>query len=112
MFDRLLTGPVVREEGVRRRGRRPKSEIAKAAAAAQAAAAQAAQASLASAASSAGTNHCWSNKSSDSNTFRYKYFQECVTMLIPYYFAKENTQSIVMLGNGSYFPAGVNVFVL
>ncbi|XP_076851329.1 chromodomain-helicase-DNA-binding protein 7-like [Brachyhypopomus gauderio] len=38
MFDRLLTGPVVREEGVRRRGRRPKSEIAKAAAAAQAAA--------------------------------------------------------------------------
>lgn len=33
-------------------------------------------------------------------------------MLIPYYFAKENTQSIVMLGNGSYFPAGVNVFVL
>ncbi|XP_026168440.1 chromodomain-helicase-DNA-binding protein 7 isoform X2 [Mastacembelus armatus] len=55
MFDRLLTGPVVREEGVRRRGRRPKSEIAKAAAAAQAtAAAQAAQASLASAASSAG----------------------------------------------------------
>uniref|UniRef100_A0A7N8XBC9 Chromodomain helicase DNA binding protein 7 n=1 Tax=Mastacembelus armatus TaxID=205130 RepID=A0A7N8XBC9_9TELE len=44
MFDRLLTGPVVREEGVRRRGRRPKSEIAKAAAAAQAtAAAQAAQ---------------------------------------------------------------------
>ncbi|XP_061695870.1 chromodomain-helicase-DNA-binding protein 7 isoform X2 [Syngnathoides biaculeatus] len=55
MFDRLLTGPVVREEGVRRRGRRPKSEIAKAAAAAQAAAAtQAAQASLASAASSTG----------------------------------------------------------
>ncbi|KAM4623653.1 chromodomain-helicase-DNA-binding protein 7, partial [Polymixia lowei] len=54
MFDRLLTGPVVREEGVRRRGRRPKSEIAKAAAAAQAAAAQAAQASLATAASSAG----------------------------------------------------------
>ncbi|KAJ0058954.1 hypothetical protein NL108_003289, partial [Boleophthalmus pectinirostris] len=53
MFDRLLTGPVVREEGVRRRGRRPKSEIAKAAAAAQVAAAQAAQASLASAASSA-----------------------------------------------------------
>lgn len=52
MFDRLLTGPVVREEGVRRRGRRPKSEIAKAAAAAQAAAAQA---SLATAASSAGT---------------------------------------------------------
>uniref|UniRef100_A0A7N6C214 DNA helicase n=1 Tax=Anabas testudineus TaxID=64144 RepID=A0A7N6C214_ANATE len=43
MFDRLLTGPVVREEGARRRGRRPKSEIAKAA-----------QASLASAASSAG----------------------------------------------------------
>ncbi|XP_051984358.1 chromodomain-helicase-DNA-binding protein 7-like isoform X1 [Xyrauchen texanus] len=39
MFDRLLTGPVVREEGVRRRGRRPKSEIAKATAAAQAAAA-------------------------------------------------------------------------
>uniref|UniRef100_A0A672SZZ8 Chromodomain helicase DNA binding protein 7 n=1 Tax=Sinocyclocheilus grahami TaxID=75366 RepID=A0A672SZZ8_SINGR len=36
MFDRLLTGPVVREEGVRRRGRRPKSEIAKATAAAQA----------------------------------------------------------------------------
>uniref|UniRef100_A0A4W5L9E6 Chromodomain helicase DNA binding protein 7 n=1 Tax=Hucho hucho TaxID=62062 RepID=A0A4W5L9E6_9TELE len=33
MFDRLLTGPLVREEGVRRRGRRPKSEIAKAAAA-------------------------------------------------------------------------------
>lgn len=58
MFDRLLTGPVVREEGVRRRGRRPKSEIAKAAAAAQAAAAQAAQASLASAASSAGKNYC------------------------------------------------------
>ncbi|KAK7945452.1 hypothetical protein WMY93_001180 [Mugilogobius chulae] len=54
MFDRLLTGPVVREEGVRRRGRRPKSEIAKAAAAAQVAAAQAAQASLASAATSAG----------------------------------------------------------
>ncbi|KAK5859331.1 hypothetical protein PBY51_020894 [Eleginops maclovinus] len=55
MFDRLLTGPVVREEGVRRRGRRPKSEIAKATAAAQAsAAAQAAQASLVSAASSAG----------------------------------------------------------
>ncbi|XP_053543116.1 chromodomain-helicase-DNA-binding protein 7 isoform X3 [Ictalurus punctatus] len=46
MFDRLLTGPVVREEGVRRRGRRPKSEIAKAAAA---------QASL-SAASSASTS--------------------------------------------------------
>uniref|UniRef100_A0A667YIK5 Chromodomain helicase DNA binding protein 7 n=1 Tax=Myripristis murdjan TaxID=586833 RepID=A0A667YIK5_9TELE len=44
MFDRLLTGPVVREEGARRRGRRPKSEIAKAAAAAQVAAAQAAQA--------------------------------------------------------------------
>lgn len=58
MFDRLLTGPVVREEGVRRRGRRPKSEMVKAAAAAQAAvAAQAAQASLATAASSAGTNH-------------------------------------------------------
>uniref|UniRef100_A0A3B4YMB6 Chromodomain helicase DNA binding protein 7 n=1 Tax=Seriola lalandi dorsalis TaxID=1841481 RepID=A0A3B4YMB6_SERLL len=37
MFDRLLTGPVVREEGVRRRGRRPKSEIAKAAAEQQAA---------------------------------------------------------------------------
>ncbi|XP_054656461.1 chromodomain-helicase-DNA-binding protein 7 isoform X2 [Dunckerocampus dactyliophorus] len=54
MFDRLLTGPVVREEGVRRRGRRPKSEIAKAAAAAQVAVAQAAQASLATAASSAG----------------------------------------------------------
>ncbi|XP_034559711.1 chromodomain-helicase-DNA-binding protein 7 isoform X3 [Notolabrus celidotus] len=55
MFDRLLTGPVVREEGVRRRGRRPKSEIAKAAAAAQqAAAAQAAQASLVTAATSAG----------------------------------------------------------
>uniref|UniRef100_A0A671NAG5 Chromodomain-helicase-DNA-binding protein 7-like n=1 Tax=Sinocyclocheilus anshuiensis TaxID=1608454 RepID=A0A671NAG5_9TELE len=36
MFDRLLTGPVVREEGVRRRGRRPKSEIAKVTAAAQA----------------------------------------------------------------------------
>uniref|UniRef100_A0A8C7V5Y7 Chromodomain helicase DNA binding protein 7 n=1 Tax=Oncorhynchus mykiss TaxID=8022 RepID=A0A8C7V5Y7_ONCMY len=34
MFDRLLTGPLVREEGVRRRGRRPKSEIAKATAAA------------------------------------------------------------------------------
>lgn len=33
MFDRLLTGPVIREDGVRRRGRRPKSEIAKAAAA-------------------------------------------------------------------------------
>uniref|UniRef100_A0A674E9N0 Chromodomain helicase DNA binding protein 7 n=1 Tax=Salmo trutta TaxID=8032 RepID=A0A674E9N0_SALTR len=33
MFDRLLTGPLVREEGVRRRGRRPKSEIAKATAA-------------------------------------------------------------------------------
>ncbi|KAM8851002.1 LOW QUALITY PROTEIN: chromodomain-helicase-DNA-binding protein 7 [Spinachia spinachia] len=48
MFDRLLTGPVVREEGVRRRGRRPKSEIAKVAAAAQAtAAAHAAQASAA-----------------------------------------------------------------
>uniref|UniRef100_A0A8C8M7R0 DNA helicase n=1 Tax=Oncorhynchus tshawytscha TaxID=74940 RepID=A0A8C8M7R0_ONCTS len=42
MFDRLLTGPVVREEGVRRRGRRPKSEIAKATAAAAAAQAQAA----------------------------------------------------------------------
>ncbi|XP_010790283.1 chromodomain-helicase-DNA-binding protein 7-like [Notothenia coriiceps] len=53
MFDRLLTGPVVREEGVRRRGRRPKSEIAKAAAQASAAA-QAAQVSLLSAASSAG----------------------------------------------------------
>uniref|UniRef100_A0A672SML0 Chromodomain helicase DNA binding protein 7 n=1 Tax=Sinocyclocheilus grahami TaxID=75366 RepID=A0A672SML0_SINGR len=38
MFDRLLSGPVVREEGVRRRGRRPKSEIAKVTAAAQAAA--------------------------------------------------------------------------
>uniref|UniRef100_A0A8C4SRV2 BRK domain-containing protein n=1 Tax=Erpetoichthys calabaricus TaxID=27687 RepID=A0A8C4SRV2_ERPCA len=36
MFDRILTGPVVREE-VSRRGRRPKSEIAKAAAAASAA---------------------------------------------------------------------------
>ncbi|XP_061746318.1 chromodomain-helicase-DNA-binding protein 7-like [Nerophis ophidion] len=48
MFDRLLTGPVVREEGVRRRGRRPKSEIAKAAA--QVAAAQAAQATAASSA--------------------------------------------------------------
>ncbi|KAH0617682.1 hypothetical protein JD844_016167 [Phrynosoma platyrhinos] len=36
MFDRLLTGPVVREEGASRRGRRPKSEIAKAAAAAAA----------------------------------------------------------------------------
>lgn len=49
MFDRLLTGPVVREEGVRRRGRRPKSEIAKAAAA---------QASLstASSASTSGVN--------------------------------------------------------
>lgn len=56
MFDRLLTGPVVREEGVRRRGRRPKSEIAKAAAAAQVAAAQAAQASLASATSAGGIN--------------------------------------------------------
>ncbi|XP_069477199.1 chromodomain-helicase-DNA-binding protein 7 isoform X2 [Ambystoma mexicanum] len=33
MFDRLLTGPVVREEGSSRRGRRPKSDIAKAAAA-------------------------------------------------------------------------------
>ncbi|KAJ8279766.1 hypothetical protein COCON_G00068320 [Conger conger] len=41
MFDRLLTGPVVREEGVSRRGRRPKSEIAKAAAQAAAAAAAA-----------------------------------------------------------------------
>ncbi|XP_077348882.1 chromodomain-helicase-DNA-binding protein 7 isoform X2 [Lithobates pipiens] len=39
MFDRLLTGPVIREEGASRRGRRPKSEIAKAAAAAAAAAA-------------------------------------------------------------------------
>ncbi|XP_028931704.1 chromodomain-helicase-DNA-binding protein 9 isoform X3 [Ornithorhynchus anatinus] len=37
MFDRILTGPVVREE-VSRRGRRPKSEIAKATAAAAAAA--------------------------------------------------------------------------
>lgn len=37
MFDRILTGPVVREE-VSRRGRRPKSEIAKAAAAATSAA--------------------------------------------------------------------------
>ncbi|XP_018079243.1 chromodomain-helicase-DNA-binding protein 7 isoform X2 [Xenopus laevis] len=36
MFDRLLTGPVIREEGASRRGRRPKSEIAKAAAAAAA----------------------------------------------------------------------------
>lgn len=36
MFDRLLTGPVIREEGSSRRGRRPKSEIAKAAAAAAA----------------------------------------------------------------------------
>uniref|UniRef100_A0A663MDA5 Chromodomain helicase DNA binding protein 9 n=1 Tax=Athene cunicularia TaxID=194338 RepID=A0A663MDA5_ATHCN len=36
MFDRILTGPVVREE-VSRRGRRPKSEIAKATAAAAAA---------------------------------------------------------------------------
>ncbi|XP_075405819.1 chromodomain-helicase-DNA-binding protein 7 isoform X2 [Tenrec ecaudatus] len=36
MFDRLLTGPVVRGEGVSRRGRRPKSEIARAAAAAAA----------------------------------------------------------------------------
>ncbi|XP_030060913.1 chromodomain-helicase-DNA-binding protein 9-like [Microcaecilia unicolor] len=35
MFDRILTGPVVREE-VSRRGRRPKSEIAKATAAAAA----------------------------------------------------------------------------
>ncbi|XP_033293500.1 chromodomain-helicase-DNA-binding protein 7 isoform X4 [Orcinus orca] len=34
MFDRLLTGPVVRGEGASRRGRRPKSEIARAAAAA------------------------------------------------------------------------------
>ncbi|XP_060056944.1 chromodomain-helicase-DNA-binding protein 7 isoform X3 [Erinaceus europaeus] len=32
MFDRLLTGPVVRGEGASRRGRRPKSEIARAAA--------------------------------------------------------------------------------
>ncbi|TRY81834.1 hypothetical protein DNTS_000534 [Danionella cerebrum] len=48
MFDRLLTGPVVREEGVRRRGRRPKSEIAKVTAAAQAAAAAAAAASTSS----------------------------------------------------------------
>ncbi|XP_060678630.1 chromodomain-helicase-DNA-binding protein 7 isoform X3 [Hemiscyllium ocellatum] len=39
MFDRVLTGPVVREEGASRRGRRPKSEIAKAAAAAAAASA-------------------------------------------------------------------------
>uniref|UniRef100_W5MCL6 Chromodomain helicase DNA binding protein 7 n=1 Tax=Lepisosteus oculatus TaxID=7918 RepID=W5MCL6_LEPOC len=39
MYDRLLTGPVVREEGPGRRGRRPKSEIAKAAAQAAAAAA-------------------------------------------------------------------------
>uniref|UniRef100_A0A8C0VA58 Chromodomain helicase DNA binding protein 9 n=1 Tax=Cyanistes caeruleus TaxID=156563 RepID=A0A8C0VA58_CYACU len=38
MFDRILTGPVVREE-VSRRGRRPKSEIAKATAAAAAASA-------------------------------------------------------------------------
>ncbi|XP_058384744.1 chromodomain-helicase-DNA-binding protein 7 isoform X2 [Diceros bicornis minor] len=37
MFDRLLTGPVVRGEGASRRGRRPKSEIARAAAAAAAA---------------------------------------------------------------------------
>uniref|UniRef100_A0A8C6YGR3 Chromodomain helicase DNA binding protein 9 n=1 Tax=Naja naja TaxID=35670 RepID=A0A8C6YGR3_NAJNA len=37
MFDRILTGPVVREE-VSRRGRRPKSEIAKAAASATSAA--------------------------------------------------------------------------
>lgn len=37
MFDRILTGPVVREE-VSRRGRRPKSEIAKATAAAAASA--------------------------------------------------------------------------
>lgn len=36
MFDRLLTGPVVRGEGASRRGRRPKSEIARAAAAAAA----------------------------------------------------------------------------
>ncbi|XP_057590494.1 chromodomain-helicase-DNA-binding protein 7 isoform X2 [Hippopotamus amphibius kiboko] len=36
MFDRLLTGPVVRGEGTSRRGRRPKSEIARAAAAAAA----------------------------------------------------------------------------
>lgn len=36
MFDRILTGPVVREE-VSRRGRRPKSELTKAAAAAAAA---------------------------------------------------------------------------
>uniref|UniRef100_A0A8C3REM3 Chromodomain helicase DNA binding protein 9 n=1 Tax=Cyanoderma ruficeps TaxID=181631 RepID=A0A8C3REM3_9PASS len=43
MFERILTGPVVREE-VSRRGRRPKSEIAKATAAA--AAASAASASL------------------------------------------------------------------
>nr|XP_044998511.1 chromodomain-helicase-DNA-binding protein 7 isoform X1 [Jaculus jaculus] len=34
MFDRLLTGPVVRGEGASRRGRRPKSEMARAAAAA------------------------------------------------------------------------------
>ncbi|XP_041103529.1 chromodomain-helicase-DNA-binding protein 7-like isoform X1 [Polyodon spathula] len=45
MFDRLLTGPVMREEGTGRRGRRPKSEIAKAAAHAAAAAAAAATAS-------------------------------------------------------------------
>ncbi|MGH0129219.1 UNVERIFIED_CONTAM: hypothetical protein FKN15_069725 [Acipenser sinensis] len=45
MFDRLLTGPVMREEGSGRRGRRPKSEIAKAAAHAAAAAAAAATAS-------------------------------------------------------------------
>ncbi|XP_072110724.1 chromodomain-helicase-DNA-binding protein 7 isoform X4 [Mobula birostris] len=38
MFDRVLTGPVVREEGASRRGRRPKSEIAKAAVAAAASA--------------------------------------------------------------------------
>lgn len=37
MFERILTGPVVREE-VSRRGRRPKSGIAKAAAAAAVAA--------------------------------------------------------------------------
>ncbi|CAH6777314.1 Chd7 [Phodopus roborovskii] len=36
MFDRLLTGPVVRGEGASRRGRRPKSEMARAAAAAAA----------------------------------------------------------------------------
>ncbi|XP_029110966.1 chromodomain-helicase-DNA-binding protein 7 isoform X2 [Scleropages formosus] len=49
MFDRLLTGPVVREEGARRRGRRPKSEITRAAA-------QAAAAAAAAAASSSGIN--------------------------------------------------------